>query len=780
MRRLKKTGAFTLIFVLSIGWIFSGWPQVPFIDFPPEVQNVKAEAIEDMIAYRGAGGDASVPGYRRHNTGDGFDIESTALDVTGTIEWVRLEADPTGTTDEKVLCAKDAVDELDCQVWDGGAWGDLQAMEVGTIGSGNRSFDVCYEQLSGDAFVFYADAGTSANVVYYRFWNGSVWSDQVALQSVGGAVTTIRCVPEPDTDFIAVMAKDTSDDIHLVIWNGSANLDYSEIDADGSASDPSFAYHGAWETSRGDFIAAYYADGDHAIDGSLWDKSLETFTKFNDIIPTGTGGGLIPATEIAYIEMRANPDPSSNEVLLVVHDDDNEIESTFWNGSVWGTPVNLATAISNTTANKPFDLAYEHTSFTALVTYGITTTAIDYRIFSAGSWGDPVDVPSVSLLENSDWQQLAADPHSDRLMLVSVGVTDDVESLEWNGSSWDVSWTEHERTANDVNQTAWYVYDHENEVPTFEQAAYRLFENTNTTDVGTVLAAQNTAATLGTTGAAFRLRLLLHVGNMTLASSGENFKLQFSEKSGTCDTGFSGESYADITDSTVIAFNNNATPADGAALTANAHDPTHSGHTIVNQSYEEANNFTNAAASIPSGQDGVWDFALIDNVAPAGTSYCFRVRISDGSPLDTYTVIPEITTAADSPVYSVSITSSGTVEYGFVELSASSSTVGNGYTQTAVNDGSATEKLNIKSSDAIGGTTWTLAPSIGSDQFKHEFSTTSGSTWSPLSAADTYVTASPSVAVSGTVNLDFRLTAPSDSSDYQQKSITITIQAVAP
>lgn len=139
-----------------------------------------------------------------------------------------------------------------------------------------------------------------------------------------------------------------------------------------------------------------------------------------------------------------------------------------------------------------------------------------------------------------------------------------------------------------------------------------------------------------------------------------------------------------------------------------------------------------------------------------------------------------ITYTPSSAVYSISITSSGVVSYGYVALSTASSTVGNGYTQTAQNDGNTAEKLNVKSSDATNGTGWTLASSIGSNQFKHEFSTTTGSRWDVMPDSATYVVANPSVAVSGTTNFDFRLTVPSASTDYQQKSITITIQAVAP
>jgi uncharacterized protein YjiK len=131
-------------------------------------------------------------------------------------------------------------------------------------------------------------------------------------------------------------------------------------------------------------------------------------------------------------------------------------------------------------------------------------------------------------------------------------------------------------------------------------------------------------------------------------------------------------------------------------------------------------------------------------------------------------------------VYSVSITTSGVIEYGYVALSTATSTVSHGFTQIAENDGNGSERINVKSSDAGGGTAWTLSSSVGTNQYKHEFSTTTGSSWFVMPDASTYVTAHPLLAPTGTMNLDFRLTVPSATSDYAQKSVTITVQAVAP
>jgi len=236
------------------------------------------------------------------------------------------------------------------------------------------------------------------------------------------------------------------------------------------------------------------------------------------------------------------------------------------------------------------------------------------------------------------------------------------------------------------------------------QAAYRWFQNADSTDVGTALASQDTPATLAATGDAFRLRLLLStIGRIPV--DGENFKLQFAEKSGTCDVSFSGETYADVTGATVIAFNDNTTPSDGDNLTANANDPVHSGYTVVNQTYEESSNFT-ATSSIPSGQDGKWDFSLIDNSASAGTSYCFRVVESDGTLLHSYDVIPEIITAAAGGSLDVGIVDDVGSPVANPNVHLDTASLGFTCQTTSGTFGSSTEKIRVANDTA--GAAWTL------------------------------------------------------------------------
>lgn len=189
------------------------------------------------------------------------------------------------------------------------------------------------------------------------------------------------------------------------------------------------------------------------------------------------------------------------------------------------------------------------------------------------------------------------------------------------------------------------------------QCAYRFFYNTDSTDVGAVLNTQDTAAT--TTATTFRMRMLLCNTVAQLNASSTYWKLQFASRGAdnSCDTSFTGETYADVGSATTIAYNDNTTPLNGATLTDNANDPNHGADTIINQTYVESNNFTSSVANIPADQDGKWDFSLKDN-GSLNAVYCLRVTGSNDVLLDTYSVIPQIALGATAPTSTLSAATS--------------------------------------------------------------------------------------------------------------------------
>lgn len=177
-------------------------------------------------------------------------------------------------------------------------------------------------------------------------------------------------------------------------------------------------------------------------------------------------------------------------------------------------------------------------------------------------------------------------------------------------------------------------------IPDYEQAAYRWYDNADSTAPGMALASQDAVPSLYAPRDRIRLRLLLHVTTTSLLTGSEQFKLQFAQKGASC----TGLSYNDVTTSSAIAFYNNPTPADGVSITTGATDPAHNGHAIVSQSYEENSPFS-TLNGVSVGEDGIWDISLVGNGALANTAYCFRVVKNDGTALTTYTVYPELVTS---------------------------------------------------------------------------------------------------------------------------------------
>ncbi len=127
---------------------------------------------------------------------------------------------------------------------------------------------------------------------------------------------------------------------------------------------------------------------------------------------------------------------------------------------------------------------------------------------------------------------------------------------------------------------------------------------------------------------------------------------------------------------------------------------------------------------------------------------------------------------------SVSV-SDGSIAFGTVALGGTQDTITLVDTQTITNTGNITEAINIKTSTATGGTTpWTISTTTpGADSFVLSYSDDVGSIWNIIEGDYTQVTAD--LEASATGDIDIKIAMPTSSTDSVEKSITITIQAVA-
>lgn len=659
------------------------------------------------------------PQYRRW-TGSSWSSPSSASDTNGELRHMVLKTSP--KRDEAALVTLWNNGRVEAQIWNGetATWGNAQLLDTISNANGDRDlhslyrwFDIEYENNSGDLIVVTGDGTPDPN---YHVWNGTSWSGPVDINvPTTGQPTWIELASKPGSDQLAMILIDWNTDVYGMRWTGSA------WDTMGTAA--VWDTTGAIATEKSIDVAYEQTSWDIMF---LWWDSVSTDQYYRTYSGTTLSAATLldnpQAAGIAnWITLASNPTSWSNQIMFWVLDAGSDLNTFLWNGTAWSAVHTEHTAWAETQASHTFDIAFEtHSSNPndAWIVFGNATT-LSRRLWNGTAWWT-----ATTQGDDTDFMKLNAQPNSGAFFMMayesSASASMSITENRMTGGS-QTWWTPTTIYGGPVARTALpltkiALASERYILPTHTQQAYRFFNNTNTTNVGTALAAQNTVAPLSSSGAAFRLRTLLRIDTSDILTNAQTFKLQFAQKSGTCDTAFSGETYADVTGSTLIAYNDNATPTDGAGLTANANDPTDWGRTIVNQDYEELNNFTNTEAAIASGQDGKWDFSLKDNGALSNTDYCFRIVKSDGTQLKTYTVIPQVTTAVAGTV-SVDIVDSGGTPVASPSVTMNSVIVTVGYQSATGVFGEASQKIRLTNSSINPQWTLTVAADAGPTAF---------------------------------------------------------------
>ncbi len=284
---------------------------------------------------------------------------------------------------------------------------------------------------------------------------------------------------------------------------------------------------------------------------------------------------------------------------------------------------------------------------------------------------------------------------------------------------------------------------------------------------------------------------------------------QWYRSSGDADSG-----YAALSGATTAPYDDTTAPAPTiTAGTASAGDGATTAHVALSISGQSANNgagryfYATVSATGASSADtnhdrgyiGVgsltyqWQRSAADsdasysNIAGATTaSYNDTGAPTDGSGRYYKAVLnatgaAQGTSSADrgyKSIASISLTTGGSIAFGFVANGASTTTSISQIQTVNVNGGPV--NLDIKSTVfSDGGNTWTLGAANGANQVKWEFSK-DGTNWTTFAAADSYYTFDTGVAQGQTRDVYFRLTMPTSTGYYNQFGSTVTILATAP
>jgi len=181
-----------------------------------------------------------------------------------------------------------------------------------------RSFDVEYISNS-EAMVCYTVAAT--NIPNCDIWDGTNWNTPADALTLSGKADNLRLIPNLDNNLVVLMTKPSANvqaqvfDIGTSSWSNLITLETNT--ANGCIE--CFTYDGAWETLSDNFVAVWFDD----TTGEVQSRSFVPLSGWSSevtAINTGVVGG-----GSAYVEVDANPDSASDEILLAVLDDTADV-----------------------------------------------------------------------------------------------------------------------------------------------------------------------------------------------------------------------------------------------------------------------------------------------------------------------------------------------------------------------------------------------------------------------------------------------------------------------
>lgn len=328
---------------------------------------------------------------------------------------------------------------------------------------------------STGAMIAYAKEipGGSVGTPFYKIWDNAsaTWGAEQQATNVGANLIEYIIVKSARTRNETILGTlDNAGNIRVQIWNGSTWSDGATVGATRL-----LANIGTTNDNFRGFDIEYEKNGDRAIvvynnansrnpsyqiwNGSSWigAVALSAATELNG---NYTNNNNPPV----WIELAANPNSSSNELVLLTLDDATGIYGVYWNGSKW-TRMSASTAVWGITASstfKPMDVAYEQTSNRAMFIWGTTNAAANqqqYRTWN-GATLSGITNQTITVMGNiAQWCRLAAQPNSNNLMYIVQDAGRDLNSLFWNGAAFGTQ-TNHD-TSTETGQSRNYDFTFE-------------------------------------------------------------------------------------------------------------------------------------------------------------------------------------------------------------------------------------------------------------------------------------------------------------------------------
>lgn len=182
---------------------------------PPAAALVENDAT---IVY-GEGSNTSPRSVDYLSGSDEISSSTTLPSASGTVKMSITKSAP--TRDEIIAGVVTASNSLRIYRYNGSSWS--AQWNVTLPDTHTPSFDIAYQQTSGNAMVIYSRNASTTNELVYRIWNGSSWTSATNLDTArtSGIVHAVRAEPRRGTNEIGLAWVDSNRNISTNYWTGT-------------------------------------------------------------------------------------------------------------------------------------------------------------------------------------------------------------------------------------------------------------------------------------------------------------------------------------------------------------------------------------------------------------------------------------------------------------------------------------------------------------------------------------------------------------------------------
>jgi adhesin/invasin len=291
------------------------------------------------IAYEQVSGDAlcmywkgtiSQFGYRIYN-GTTFSSEQLVSNPFST-ECDFLTLVPRYGSDEIFALAADgnAGGPLVAAYWNGTSFTSWTTMVASLESNNEECYALGYEAQTNKAMAVYIE--TNVQTPRYKTWNGTTWSAQGSLPTIGNVGHWVRLAPDPTSNTIICGVLDDSNALSVNVWNGTAWASNQTIESDCGGYDGRY-FDVVFERGTGHALIVYAENGQNTPRYRTWNGTTWSSQQ--------SCSGIGAQTKLVQLSRGF----TNGEVFIAISDASSHLHMQHWSGAAVSADTTVETTL---------------------------------------------------------------------------------------------------------------------------------------------------------------------------------------------------------------------------------------------------------------------------------------------------------------------------------------------------------------------------------------------------------------------------------------------------